>query len=602
MKSDALNLESLRGHWDAAWPRALEIWSRFTKLSPPRWCLSAEQAGREGLSDSFAMIRLHDQAVVVNLKDVEDSGIADFPVEVLAHEIGHHIYVPASLLDHGRLLARIRRGLPDRELAAPLVANLYADLLINDRLQRQEGLDIAGVYRAITQRQQLEQQQPEQSPLWKLYLRTYEILWSLERGTLATLPLPEMMEADAGLAARVIRSFAREWLDGAGRFAVLCLTWLLKDKQFDPKQYCRILGRWCDTICAGNGAAEIPAGLIDIDDSEARGIIHPMFDPELSGIEPDGEPADVIGRLDAASPHGGSRGQCREPFEYGAILRALGLKLSDHDIAVKYYRERAVPWLVNFPVRRRPRAVEPLPEGLELWDLGQSLEQVDWLQTVLTSPAVIPGVTTQQRVWGTTEGGDPERRPIDLDLYVDCSGSMPNPQRTLSPVALAGAIIVLSALRVGSAVQATLWSGARQFVTTGGFVRNAEQVLRVLTGYIGGGTAFPIHILRDTYTSRRPTNRAVHLLIISDDGVTTMFNRDERKNSGRDISQMALQQAGAGGTMVLNLWQDWHEIQDLRIAHEQGWDISVVRTLDDLIPFARDFSRRHYEREHSHAT
>ena len=152
---------------------------------------------------------------------------------------------------------------------------------------------------------------------------------------------------------------------------------------------------------------------------------------------------------------------------------------------------------------------------------------------------------------------DPEKRPIDLDMYVDCSGSMPNPQRVLSPIALAGAIIALSALRVGSAVQATLWSGAGQYETTGGFVRDAVQVLRVLTGYLGGGTAFPIHLLRDTYERRKPSDRAVHLLVLSDDGVTTLFDKDEHGASGWDVSQMALHQARGGGTMVLNLYQDW---------------------------------------------
>jgi hypothetical protein len=173
--------------------------------------------------------------------------------------------------------------------------------------------------------------------------------------------------------------------------------------------------------------------------------------------------------------------------------------------------------------------------ALEVWEFGESLEQVDWLESVMVSPVVIPGVTTRQRLWGTSEGTDVEKRPIDLDLYIDCSGSMPNPQHTLSPVALAAAIISLSALRVGAAVQATLWSGAGQFETTDGFIRNTAQVLRVLTGFIGGGTACPIHILRDTYAQRRLTSRAVHILVVSDDGVTTTWlARIAPQNRGRN--------------------------------------------------------------------
>ncbi len=220
---------------------------------------------------------------------------------------------------------------------------------------------------------------------------------------------------------------------------------------------------------------------------------------------------------------------------------------------------------------------------------------------MLTSPVIVPGVTTRQRVWGVTEGSEPEKRPVDLDLYVDCSGSMPNPQAVLSPVALAGAIIALSALRVGSRVQATLWSGAGQFETTGGFIRDPQHVLRILTGYLGGATAFPIHLLRDTYAGRKATDRAVHLLVISDDGVTTVFHRDEQNHSGWEISAMALKRARGGGTMVLNLWKPWQQYADLVQAHKHGWDIDVVHTLDELVPFAREFSRRRYARERRHA-
>src|SRR5262249_42393242 len=155
-------------------------------------------------------------------------------------------------------------------------------------------------------------------------------------------------------------------------------------------------------------------------------------------------------------------------------------------------------------------------------------DEADWLQSVLQSPRVVPGVTTVQRVWGTAEGRERAPVPLDLDLYVDCSGSMPNPQFITSYPALAGAIICLSALRAGARVQATLWSGKMQFQSTRGFVRDEALVLGVLTGYLGGGTAFPIHVMRETYAGRPPGARPVHVMVVSDDGVATMFDDDER--------------------------------------------------------------------------
>jgi hypothetical protein len=233
-------LEQLRDAWLELWPKALACWSKFTKLSEPRWCLNADDEKNNNLGQSFAMIRLTDQAVVISLPRVTANKVEPFGLEVMAHEIGHHVYCPASLLDQGRVLARTRRSLPTKEQHAPLIANLYADLLINDRLQRDNSLNILGVYKTL-----------ERSPdrMWTFYMRIYEILWSLQKGTLATGKIDNVMEGDAQLGARLIRSYARDWLDGSGKFAALCLPYL---EENDGAEVRRILREWLDTEKAGH--------------------------------------------------------------------------------------------------------------------------------------------------------------------------------------------------------------------------------------------------------------------------------------------------------------------------------------------------------------
>ena len=142
-------MDDLAAAWTAAWPDALEAWSKFTRLRAPRLCFTMQEAKGEGLTGSFAMIRLQDQAIVVSLPAVVESGVGHLPVEVLAHEIGHHVLAPATLTDHARMIARMRRALPTFEAQAPMVANLYTDLLINDRLQRAAGLRMDEVYKAL---------------------------------------------------------------------------------------------------------------------------------------------------------------------------------------------------------------------------------------------------------------------------------------------------------------------------------------------------------------------------------------------------------------------------------------------------------------------
>ncbi len=620
--------------WRAAWPLALAAWSRYTRLTEPRLCLSHVEAAREGLGGSFAMIRLLDQSVVIDLESTAHYALDGHAVEILAHEIGHHILAPATAADQMRLLARIRRALPTLERHAPLVANLYTDLLINDRLQRQAGLRMADIY--VRLRQALEPDASNGgSAVWQLTMGIYERLWQLAAGSLGgptdgvgatthttthtTAHTTLNLTTDAWLGARLIRVYAGDWMDAAGRFASLLLPYLVEDKD----QNDHALAALQDTRDAARGC-EV-AGVQDVEPDEIDGNVHPSQDARVTGVDnADITPtavADARGVRDVrnvadAGAHSQSRGQAREPFEYGELLRAAGVELSDHEIAVRYYRERALPHLVRFPTHRSQHAPEPQMEGLEPWALGDALDDLDVMQSILQSPHVIPGYSTVRRVYGTAPAQEAQRVPVDLDLYVDSSGSMPNPQQQTSVLALAGAAIALSALRVGSAVQVTLWSGKSQVMHTPGFVRNEEQILRVLTGFYGGGTTFPIHRLRDTYSQRPSTARPVHILHVSDDGITTMFDTDERGNSGWQVAAQALAAARGGGTMALNIVANWHEqtqggddrsggehpYSRLRRAHlEQGWSIHAITQMQDQLAFARAFSHRHYSADEAPA-
>ncbi|MFH1139350.1 MAG: VWA domain-containing protein [Pseudomonadota bacterium] len=579
----------LQARWLEAWPAAAAVWSKFLRLRPPRLCLSATEAREEGLAESFAMIRLDDQAVVINLRDVISHKLEDLAVEILAHEIGHHVLAPANLNDHARTIARMRWSLPTLERFAPLLANLYYDLLVNDRLQRSAGLRPVEVYRLLRGERAV-------GAVWTLYLRIYEILWGLARGVLGGTDQADRsddrIEGDAWLGARVVRSFSRDWLDGAGRFAALFLPHLLDDSQSEA-----VLGLWADAKNAGAGGTA--DGLTEMDPEEQRGAVHPAEDPDSADGSSERDETTPVpsepGRTAGKRPGG----QTREPFQYAEILRSAGLVLTDHEAAVRYYRERARPHLIPFPARKRRPTADPLPEGLEPWDIGLPLDEADWMQSVFQSPAVIPGLTTVKRVWGETEGGRPRPEPMDLDLYVDSSGSMVNPQQVVSYPALAGAIVCLSAFRAGARVKATLWSGKNQFTTTGVFTRDEEAVLRVLTGFFGGATAFPIHLLRQTYEARDSGRRPVHIMNISDDGITTMFDLDERGESGWDIAARALKSAGASGSLVLNLPPDWDSRrwidsgakQIIRARDEQGWGVHALASWDDLLDFAKIFSR-----------
>lgn len=582
--------KELLEQWAATWPKALAIWSRYTRLSNPLLCLSEKKAAQEGLTDSFAMIRFSDQGIVVNLEKVKKLELTDYALEILAHEIGHHVLAPANVTDHFLLLARIRKALPTLEIHAAMVSNLYTDLLINDRLQRRHGLRISEVYQKMVK----PESQTHKPSVWSLYMRIYEYLWQLDKGLLSGNIPDEKFHVDAWLGARIIRVYANEWMDGGSRFATLLLPYLVNEIEQSE-----LIKGFLDTKDSATDCE--PSGLTEIDDGELEDCVHPINDPRITGEETNEDDKNTPNEnIKGTSVRGWQR---REVFDYGEILKSAGIKLNDHEIAVRYYREAALPYLVSFPTQISIEGSEPLIEGLAPWELGNSFDEIDWMETIFRSPVVFPGLTTVQREYGFIQGENPKIEPIDLDIYVDSSGSMPNPQVKVSYLALAGAIISLSALRAGSKVQATLWSGKGEFFTTKGFIQNENEILSVLTGYFGSSTAFPIHILRKTFSERKPTDRACHILMISDDGITTMFDKDEKGNSGWDISQMALEKGRAGGTMALNMPVDWEsmshsEFTKLKKARSiQKWNIHAIEKMEDLIHFASEFSKKYFSQK-----
>lgn len=584
------DLVSLRDEWLQVWPDALALWSRFVQLHEPTWCFTAAEEKHEQLSGSFAMIRLIDHSVVISLRHVAAEGLARFAREILAHEIGHHVYCPADLTDNARLLARVRHGLPTMEPWAPLVSNLYSDLLINDRLQRLAELDIAGVYQRLGS--------DSQARLWTLYMRIYELLWKLPKGRLAHGDCDVRLNQDAQLGARLIRSYARDWLGGAGRFAALCLPYVTQD---DEQEISRLLVVWSDTRCAGHGG--LPEGLAEIEDAEITGAIHPAEDPDLAGIDArEVDAPQVAGRVPGELSGRKSIKNYRQPFEYAELLKAAGAELDERELTARYYRELAMPHLIPFPAKRLPPTTEPLPEGLDVWDVDAPLEQVDWFATFLTSPVVIPGVTTLERHYGQSPGTELQETPFDLYVGIDCSGSMGDPAQHLSYPILAGTILALSALRAGSRVKVVLSGEPGRTISTEGFVREQKAILRTLVSYLGTGYSFGIHRLAETFTSDRPGQRPVHVLIVSDNDMFKMLDETGDGRLGWDVAREALSRCGGGGTFVLQLPEalvstTWgqHVNPYLSRMRQENWNVSVVDSLEQLIAFARQFSRTNFE-------
>lgn len=580
VKINAADIAAAKAAWQAAWPQARRIWSPFVKLREPVWCLTTADAAKEGLQGSFAMIRLTDHRIVIDMEEVVRSGVQSFATEVLAHEIGHHIYTPANLHDNAVMLARIRWGLADLENRAPFAANLYADLLINDKLQRTKGLNLQGVYAQINTT-------VAYSEVWVLMMRTYEYLWKLKRGALSGSNewQTDKLDADASLMASLIRSYAKNWIDGSARFAALFYPYLLEEEKYRKSR--ESMTRLLDAESAGEGGGMI-SGLTEIDPDSMD-----VEDPRLEELDKEYK-SSRRGKGGGKSETGGvgPHNKYAPPATYIDLQRQLNSKISEQEILNQYYREIALPHLISFPLEKSSPTSFTLPEGVDTWETGDPLEEIDWLQTTIASPTFIPGFNTRKRIYGEDNEESQNSKPLDVYLGIDCSGSMVNPRNHFSWPVLAATVIGLSALRAGANVMACLSGEPGSFLEMAHYSSSEKEVMTVLTSYLGTGYAYGIPRLKKPFGKKLKTPS--HVLIVTDTDIFSMLNADTMgEESNWKIIERSLQNAGGIGTLLLHADEGGYP-DDVKRLTAMGWRIFYVTDEAGMLDFAAHFAEENY--------
>ncbi|MDN5278543.1 MAG: hypothetical protein PWR01_2508 [Clostridiales bacterium] len=586
--TDSLSqLPQVRKSWQEAWTDAIKVWNPYVLLREPTWCESVLSAKKEGLSGSFAMIRLIDHRIVIDFESVIKYGVEEFAQQILAHEIGHHVLIPANRYDNVGLIRRMRLALAGIENRVPFVANLYSDIIINDTLQRVHGLDMAAVYARLQQGVSID------SPLHTWYMRIYEYLWGLKRGLLSGKNQTPAIDADASLAASLIRSYAREWLDGAGRFALLAYPYLIEDAQYQKAR--NELIRHLDSEKSGEGG-EIAGGMAEIDDSIADSIVDPRSEA-LSEAEDEKDQAKKPSISKQKSIQGGTgpKQRYQQPGVYIDMMRQANPSADDNLLLIRYYKEIAQPYLVPFPVEESSPLAEVLPEGTDLWEPGDPIEELDWFETAVTSPVIVPGITTRSRVYSPDTDSSTSPNPYNLYVGIDCSGSMNNPRHNFSWPICAGTIVSLSALRAGAKVMACLSGEPGSFLETDGFIKAEKDVLKVLTSYLGTGYAYGIPRLLTEHIDR--VKGKTHLLIVSDDDIFSMLQAKSPTGKGTnfDIAQQALIRGDGGGTFVLHSRRNWRP-KEVGVLKNMGWNIHFVTDEKEMLAFAKAFACQFYDK------
>lgn len=593
-----------------AWERALTLWR--VRLDDPRMHPGA--AARHGAPAWFSF----PPSVTVDPQYLAERGLGDELWSMFAHEIGHHVLAPSTRIDALKIDHQMARAImtvsPHRDGGdgARRLGNMWSDLLVNTRLAQLQRLEAGASAMAtrdlgIVRLGRALYPAPADSAdrLWWVYCRAYELLWQLPQGTLCPAdpparpiarpltqrmtPLSEIPEkhrekerllreasaerarvaaeladatatnppVDATLVADAVRTFGTDPVSGAALFGVIAAPYLAEQD------------------AAGGWPLEPPVGC-GVDDRPPTGaeLGRLLADQRLRGDLPR-HPGTVRDGADETDPDEAIDEQKQSAGQRLTLARTLQLyRDSGKDAVVAaWYRNEASAW-----VRPYTRPAPSIPTGgipgpLELWEVGDALGDIDWPVT-MRSGAVIPGVTTRRR---SELDDEPIVREtsLELDLYIDSSGSMTHPHRG-SPAVLAGTILALSILRGGGRVRVTSFSGTAEVAGMPRFGRDPDEIIAAISLFFGRSTSFPLDLYSARYANLPPAGDDAqrHVVVLSDDGLVSMFGVGNERYSG--VARV-VREVLTTGTLVL---MDPRR-QVAQLAERDGYDVVYLQTMAD---------------------
>ncbi len=448
------------------WHTAQFHWSRFLLLADPE------------LSDqmhSIAQIQLATRQITLNRPMIVQQNLVDCVEALLAHEIGHHVRYPGSLVVEARMRMLERSIVP---LESYSLTNLFQDLMINEFLGRDLRDQLIRIYQAMTAFPAFHAEQAwKRDPAFMFYLTLYEQLWDLPAGQLMGASTDEFTAAfpgfrgEATVLAHDLFHMEPNLYTQFLYFTSVMTRYLkpLIDEQLQQWRACHCAG---DQPSAGEWAEALSPTQAEqeaIDQAIQAGWFTPDQSERLNKLN-------TLEERIASLPGYGTDDATLVP-----------------EVMAAHYRLLAERYMVRPPPL--PRLGEAIvPTTLDEWEFGDPVQQIDWLTTFCLRGSVLGAAEPLKRIpYAETEGFDVRLWQPRMEIYLDVSGSMPNPIYHLNAMTLAAQILALGTTQAGGSVRAALYSHACVLYWL--WCRSDVEMSRFLMHYIGGGTEFPFELL-----------------------------------------------------------------------------------------------------------
>ncbi len=451
---DATSLAKGAGHW-----------SRFLLLAEP--IANDEQ-------DSIAQIHLISRQVSLNFPIIKEMNLIGSMEALLAHEIGHHVRYPGSLAVQARMRMLERTLLPFENFS---LINLFTDLMINEKLGHALREQLAAVYQSFTGASAFHgKDMGEMNPSFQFYMAVYEELWRMEPGSLMGPRWTSFEDLFPGYRAEA-QVLSQDLFPLGPNIYTQFLYFV------------SVMTRYLSVL--GKDPKSGSPYQCDCDD--------PTPDDWADSLRPNAAEQEAIRR---AIKKGWFTKRSEERLkelsdieERIAQLPGFGTKDAElvPEVMAAYYRQEAERYLFRPPAQLRlGEAV--VPTTLDDWEAGDAVRDIDWLATLLERGEVLGSVNPLKRNRiAEYEGQEVQLWQPRMEIYLDVSGSMPDPRLTVNAMTLAAQILMMGTIRAGGWVRALIYSNVPVLFWEWG--RSEIEMSRFLMHYVGGGTNFPFAVL-----------------------------------------------------------------------------------------------------------
>lgn len=532
------NADDLDALVDEAFPSALARYSPYLLIRRP--IIDHDGTTLAQIDLASRSIRLG--ALAIAVCQLEDSIEA-----LIAHVIGHHVGFPGSPVAHARLLLLERSFLP--QLPRTMTIPLY-ELLIDERLVRTATVN-ASIEDELCRILAARAEQAPEDALFLFQCAVAEEMWQRAEGEILGAAKTDFdrdfpnHRLDARLVAQNLFGYAPDLTLQYLYFASIAFPYAWQSSS--PGQ-----GADGGTISKQPTAEEWAEALLPkkTEKDAIQKAIEEKFFPEK--LE------QALKNQDLAQRAGNVPGQ-------GADRSRLVT-----DVMAAHYRREAEKHLFSPPpIATWSEAL--VPTTVEEWDPGEPVADIDWLTTLRLRGEELGTATplVRERI-ADEEGFVVPSFEGRTEIYLDVSGSMPDPTKELNAMTLAAQILVTGTLRAGGAARALLYSTTNEKAWS--FCRSETILSRFLMRYIGGGTDFPFDELAASVESER------HLQPIR--VIITDTDFDANYDSSAEHAHIFKRAAERSAALVLLLHAP--KLERVRKYQQMGARVVAVQRLSDF--------------------